>query len=265
MEMKKERFWRVDYLFLLGAVLLFCPIRNVQGQDFTIPEIKLLDSEFASTNWGGSVNRTDAKDDGVLFLFSGLSSSTTGIKDDYMIDTVYGQILPSHVNGNFSNFDGLIQTFENLDAQPVSISLFINTGFTGPSGIPSNNLDNDTFWYSPWTEIQPGQRRDLHLDFDNALPWNIEDNPPPHTQGSNGQWTSINSFDRTEVSAIGFQIIAQSNPEAAIIASPAHNPICSLALKEDFNGNCKVDLVDFSYWATQWLQCNLVPESECWK
>jgi hypothetical protein len=58
------------------------------------------------------------------------------------------ECFQTNVNGNFSIFDGYVPAFENLDASPVSCSLFINTGFTGPSGNPPNDLANDTFWQS---------------------------------------------------------------------------------------------------------------------
>ena len=212
---------------LLSAVLvclaalsgLFQP-NDVRASSFTVPESELLADEFNSKAWGpASFVRTDASGDAVDFAFTGLTTSSTGIKDNYPVALVYGQ-PPSHGNGDFSGFSGYALKVENLDAQAVTVSLFINTGFTGPSGVPSNNPANDTFWQSPWTAILPGQIYSLQLSFDNASPWNIEDNPFPHTQGTNGAATSINSVDRTEFSAIGFQIYASSNSDAAIRISP---------------------------------------------
>jgi hypothetical protein len=253
-------------IILIAGLLFYSDSVSAQIPDsFTIPESKLLDVEFSSTNWGGTVTRTDAVGEAVLFLFSGLSASSTGIKDDYPVDTVYGQLLPSHGNGDFSIFDGYVLTFENLDASPVSCSLYINTGFTGPSGNPSNNPANDTFWQSPWTTIQPGQKKTLRLEFDNAQAWNISDNPSPHTQGSNGQITAINDYDRAELSSIGFQINASSNPEASILVTPAEEPICTTVLPEDLDGNCRIDLVDLAILADGWLVCNIDPSQACWE
>ena len=233
-------------------------------EDFTIPESKLLTSEFASTSWGGTVTRIDAVGNAVLFLFSGLTGDSTGIKDDYPVDTIYGQIIPSHGNGDFSNFDGYVLSIRNLDAASVGCSIFINTGFTGPSGNPPNTWQNDTFWQSPWTDIPPGEVRTLRLDFDNAIPWNINDNPAPHTQGTDGVATAINAYDRTEVSAIGFQIYANANPEAAILVAPAAQPICTAELAADLDGDCRVTLTDLAVLALSWLECNLDPQSACW-
>lgn len=254
----------ISIIFIAGLIIYSDPASAQIPDSFTIPESKLLDAEFSSTNWGGTVVRTDAVGEAVLFSFSGLSGSSTGIKDDYPVDTVYDQNLPSHANGDFSVFDGYVLTFENLDASAVSCSLFINTGFTGPSGNPSNNPANDTFWQSPWTAIQPGQKKTLRLEFDNAQPWNISDNPLPHTQGSNGQVTSINDYDRAEVSSIGFQIYASSNPEAAILVNPAEEPICTTALQADLDGNCRINLLDLAIMADEWLDCNLDPSEACY-
>ena len=230
---------------------------------FTVPEAKLLESEFSATSWGGTVERTDALGDAALFLFSSLSSSSTGIKDDYPVGTLYGQVLPSHGNGDFSNFDGYILWVENLDAAAVSLSLFINTGFTGPSGNPSNDLRNDTFWQSQWVEVLPGEARMLWLDFDDTIPWNIADNPFPHTQGSDGVATAINDYDRAEISAIGFQIYANANSEAAILVSPADGPVCLVRPEGDLSKDCRVDFEDIAIMASQWLACNVTPASLC--
>jgi hypothetical protein len=172
---------------------------ETHASNFTVPESELLSSEFSSIAWGSAtVVRSDAPGSAVDFAFTGLTTSSTGVKDNYPVALVYGQ-PPSHGNGDFSGFSGYALNVQNLDAQSVNVSVLINTGFTGPSGNPSNNPANDTFWQSSWTEILPGQISVLQLNFDSAIPWNISDNPSPHTQGSNGVATSINSFDRTEV------------------------------------------------------------------
>jgi len=252
--------------FVLSAVfcgIVYGGLGVPTGDYFTISEAKLLTSEFAGTAWGGTATRTDAFGDAVLFVFSGLSDSSTGLKDNYPVDTIYGQVVPSHGNGDFSNFDGYMLRVTNLDAGSVSFSLFINTGFTGPSGNPSNEWRNDTFWQSEWTEIPPGEARTLWLDFDNAIPWNISDNPFPHTQGTDGIATAINAYDRTEISSVGFQIYAHENPEAAVLVASAAGPICVVQPEADLNNDCKVDFGDIAIMASHWLDCNLTPASLC--
>jgi serine protease len=205
-------------------VTLTAPATFTQGAwavPVTIPEVELLGDEFAATAWGGSVVRTDGPGSGVDFAFAGLGPANTGVKDDYPVDTVYGQILPSHANGDFSVFSGFALWVTNLDDEAVIMSLFINTGFNGPSGIPTNTLENDTFWHSLWQELQPNERALLFLDFNDAIPYHVEDNPPPHTQGgTDGVPMAINPYDRTEVDAIGFQIYTDDNPEAAVRVTP---------------------------------------------
>ena len=167
------------------------------------------------------MTQSNAPGTAVRFTFLELDLGSTGLKDDYPVDGVYGQILPSHARGDFSNFDGYALWVTNTDANSLFMSLFINTGFTGPSGIPSNNPANDTFWQSPWQELAPHERTLLYLDFDDAIPYHVEDNPLPHTQGGiDGVAMPINAYDRTEVDAIGFQAYSDNNPEASVLIEP---------------------------------------------
>ena len=40
---------------------------------------------------------------------------------------------------------------------------------------------------------------------------------------------------------------------------------CSEEIPGDMDGNCQVDIMDFAVFAIDWLKCNRVPVSECWK
>ena len=208
---------------LISVVLLFLALLGARASaDFTIPEPVLLSDELSVAAWGpATVARTNPPGDGVQFDFSGLTGSSTGIKDDYPVQD-YGQILPSHGNGDFSEFDGYALWVRNIGATEVSFSLFMNTGFTGPSGVPSNDLTNDTFWQSLWQHIQPGESSFIRLDFDHAKASNIADNKFPHTLGTEGGWTAINDYDRREVSSIGFQVTGSG--DGAIVVSPVPEP-----------------------------------------
>lgn len=208
-------------MFALVLSMLICgPLQATL--DFTVSEETLLSSEFASRSWGpGNVSRMDVDGQAVQFSFTSLSNSGTGLKDDYPVQD-YGQNLPSHGSGDFSIFDGYSVWFSNVGQTDVTVSLFINTGFTGPSGVPSSDRTNDTFWQSKWENISPGQSLVLRLDFDIARPFNISDNKNPHTNGTDGQWTAINDYDRTEISAIGFEVLG--NGQATIQVAPATIP-----------------------------------------
>lgn len=208
-------------IFVVGLSMLICaPLQaNLES---TFSEEILLSGEFASRSWGpGNVSRMDVDGEAVQFSFTSLSSSGTGLKDDYPVQD-YGQILPSHGSGDFSIFDGYSVWFSNIGQTDVTVSLFVNTGFTGPSGVPSSDWTNDTFWQSNWQAISPGQSLVLQLDFDHARPFNISDNKDPHTPGTDGQWAAINTYDRTEISAIGFEVLG--NDQAIILVGPSTIP-----------------------------------------
>jgi hypothetical protein len=218
---------------ILLAVLFMSLITNGYFAHHAFAEFMTLDNtellgsgEFGVVAYGpATLARSQAANDGVIFNFSGLTGSGTGVKDDYPV-TDHGQILPSHGNGDFSNIGTYDILVTNNDNQNIAFSLFINTGFTGPSGIPSNDVTNNTFWNSPWIDIAPNQTEHIKFKFNDAIPWSIEDNKDPHTQGTNGTPTAINTTDHTEVSAIGFQVadFTGSNPNGAITINQFMSP-----------------------------------------
>ena len=197
---------RLTIIFLVSSVAV------AQADiDFTVTEDILLSAELASASWGpGTAVRSDVPGEAVQFDLTGLTGSGTGLKDDYPVQG-YGQTLPSHGNGDFSFFHGYSLWVMNVGQTDVTVSLFINTGFTGPSGVPSSDWTNDTFWQSNWQGLAPGESVVMRLDFDYARPFNIADNKDPHTHGANGQWTAINAYDRTEVSAVGFEVLGDGD------------------------------------------------------
>jgi len=199
-------------LLLLSPVLASCrtpPQPRPPGRYFTIPRAVLLWREFAAPAFGpGRVARREADKGGVRFAFLGLTDAPTGLKDDYPVAPLYGQAVPSHGNGDFSAFDGLTLRATNAGPSAVWVCLFLNTGFTGPSGRPPNALSNDTFWRGAWRRLGVGETADLFLSFDRAVPAHIADNPPPHTQGAEGRTTAVIAFDRREVTAIGLLVRA---------------------------------------------------------
>ena len=50
---------------------------------------------------------------------------------------------------------------------------------------------------------------------------------------------------------------------AALYADITGESVCLEQIENDFSGNCRVDLEDFAMFATGWLECNLVPQTEC--
>ncbi len=186
---------------------------------FTIPKAMLEGAEFAKVASGPATVRREKAPGGVgvRFSFRGLRNEATLVKDDYPVAPRYGQVALSHGNGDFSRFGGFTLFMRNLDDRPVWVCICLNTGFTGTSGKPSGDRTNDTFWTSPWYCLDGWNSSLLSLDFDSAVARNIEDNKAPHTQGRNGSVAVINAHDRAEISAIGFMIRAEGNPDAAIL------------------------------------------------
>jgi hypothetical protein len=46
---------------------------------------------------------------------------------------------------------------------------------------------------------------------------------------------------------------------------PVILPVCIDKPSMDINDDCKVDLVDFAEFASQWLTCGLDIQSACWE
>jgi parallel beta-helix repeat protein len=211
---------------LFASSLLSAVSHQATAATFTVPESMLLDTGQFTKGWGSaSVSRSDAPGASVDFTFTGLDGGGTGVKDDYPVATVYGQTGGPDA-GDFSNFTGYMILAENLDDKDISIQNIMNTGFTGASGNPSSDGTNDTFWYCQIRTLAPGETFVLFLNSDAAVAWNITDNKVPHTGGglnwANGGIYAINSTDRTEVSAIGFEVkdLAGTNPDATIRLTP---------------------------------------------
>lgn len=207
----------------LTMIFLVCSVAVAHADiDFTISEDILLSAELASASWGpGTAVRSDVPGEAVQFDLTGLTGSGTGLKDNYPVQD-YGQTLPSHGSGDFGLFHGYSLWVMNVGQTDVTVSLFINTGFTGPSGVPSSDWTNDTFWQSNWQGLAPGESVVVRLDFDHARPFNIANNKDPHTHGADGQWTAINAYDRTEVSAVGFEVLG--NGDGTIRVGPSTIP-----------------------------------------
>lgn len=53
------------------------------------------------------------------------------------------------------------------------------------------------------------------------------------------------------------------NTDSVVLTHYSSEPSCSNFLLADLNKDCRVNLVDFSMFASQWLECSLSPESYC--
>ncbi len=175
-----------------------------------------------------SVSRTILDSISTRFEYTGLlPESGTGLKDDYAVRQ-YGQRSGSNGNGDFGWFPGYSQHFHNEGPGAVFVSLFLNTGFTGPSGAPSNNPGNNTFWKSSEVFLDPGESAVAALDFGDVTGYGLPDNPFPHTAGDQviPDGTSgivVNVFDCLQVCAIGWEV--RSGTGGAVSASLVVTPM----------------------------------------
>jgi hypothetical protein len=122
------------------------------------------------------------------------------------------------------------------------VALFVTTGFTGPSGAPSNTLANDTFWKSDEVFISSGDTATVSWHFDGVQGYALSDNPFPHTAGDRSapdgtDGAAVNIFDRLQVSAIGWEVRSGGGPADAglVITSRATSidPVTSAEFEMD--------------------------------
>ena len=196
---------------------------------YRVPDAELLVTEFGELpNYSSSGSTLDSRvaaaGGGVLFelTLGGSDAGKIGLgEDDWPLNPAAGLDpdpggggTSAHPNSSLAAYDGYamwIAYTSGPAGSDIDVSLILNTGLTGPSGSPSNDWTNDTFWQSPWTNVALGQSALLLLDFDAAEAWNITDNKYPHTAWDdgdveNGDLYAINDRDRHEISNIGLQI-----------------------------------------------------------
>jgi len=206
-----DSVYQVSFVDSVPSHIWLHPVRS---HFFTMSTEILQSSEGTLTNpvYGpASVNRTIMNADSTRFEYTGLSPDiATGLKDDYPVGD-YDQRPGSHGSGDFGWFSGYSLSFHNEGPGSVTVALFATTGFTGPSGAPSNTLANDTFWKSDEAFIATGDTATVELDFDNVQGYSLSDNPFPHTAGGQSApdgttGAAINVFDRLQISAIGWEV-----------------------------------------------------------
>jgi hypothetical protein len=209
-------------MVLAGMTSLLVGLCPAAAAPYELPDAELNVADFSTlSGYSPSSSTLDGKDDvpgpGVLFLvtLTGADNGKLGLGDPWPTNSVAG-LGPDPVLHHYTSlaaYDSYRMTVRYLDGPPeseVNLSLILNTGLTGPSGYPSNDPTNDTFWAGPWVTLAVGQTVTLALDFSAAEAWNIADNKAPHTGGgmgwNNGGVYSINDRDRNEVSSIGLQV-----------------------------------------------------------
>ncbi len=189
---------------------------------YRIPDAELLDTaNFVKLPWSTSAStldhRYDVGGEGVVYWFTlqGPDNGKIVLGDDWPTSPNAGfgwdaELGHSTSLAAYGCYELVISYINGPAGSDIDVDLFLNTGLTGPSGYPSNDGTNDTFWEGGWTTLSLGQTKTLRLDFNNARADNISDNKVPHTGGGKGWlnwgWYPINDRDRNEISNIGFQV-----------------------------------------------------------
>jgi parallel beta-helix repeat protein len=168
--------------------------------------LTLSDSELGTQfayQWGppsSSVTIVDIAGPGVRCDFLGLSTSGTAVGDNYPVSQLAGGALDGIGGwGDFRAYTQYRLVFTNLGPNPVSVNLFMNTGF---GSLPN---PKDTYWENGWIYIETGKSKIVTIDFSSATAWNALDDPVVAWRYSDGT-AAVLVRRLSEVSNIGFQV-----------------------------------------------------------
>jgi Zn-dependent M28 family amino/carboxypeptidase len=178
---------------------------------YTVPDAALLGAEF-DVAWGTST--LDKTQNGSDVDFEIVLEDETGIGDPWPIASElnfdWDPVLSHYTS--VDNYDSYEMSFTYVSGPgDITLRAYLNTGLVGPSGYPSNDLTNDTWWGGVAETVSVGETVTATLNFDSAQAYNITDNTDPHTAYDDpgryeGMWTAINTRDRYEVDNIGFVV-----------------------------------------------------------
>jgi hypothetical protein len=238
-ELSPDSVYQVSFADTVPGHIWLHPLRSscftMSAAILRSPEGTLIDPVYGPA----SVSRTVLGADSTRFTYTGLSpGNATGLKDDYPVGE-YGQRPGSHGNGDFGWFSGYSLSFRNEGPDQVAVALFVTSGFTGPSGAPTNTLANDTFWKSDEVVIPAGEAAMARLYFDDVTGYSLSDNPFPHTAGGMSapdgtSGAAINVFDRLQISAIGWEVRSGdgATASASLVITPGETAIEPLTADE---------------------------------
>ena len=208
--------------FVTAALVVFMVVllnvNMVCAAAYTFPDAELMNDEFKVEEYGTVtlMGKTDVSP-GVQFTVSlpGSGDPKSRIGDDWAPNAAANLAWDSGLGHwtSLAAYDSIEMTIKYVSGPSgtdLDLHLFMNTGLTGPSGFPSGDVTNNTFWGGNWVTVSPGQTVTLRLDFSAAEAWNITDNKIPHSGGglgwADGGSRAINMRDRNEVSNFGFEI-----------------------------------------------------------
>jgi hypothetical protein len=191
------------------AMIPMSPVKALGGT-LTLSDAELILPEFAwEFDTGSSLTgKTDVPGPGVRFDLAGLGKA--GVGDNFPVNALAGG-TGTH-NGDFTAYSKYSMLFVNLGSDPVSVALFMNTGWTDP---PQDGT-YDTFWSSNWIYLAVGRSAIVTLNFSSCGEvWNAGNDPVPewrHPNGSGG-WL-VRRLD--QVSNIGFMVMGGSSASVLV-------------------------------------------------
>ena len=216
---------------LLNTIIVVSLLLAIQAVSAAEVTLTLSDEELSTEfayKWGpGTVTAIeDIPGLGVRFNFTGLSSSGTGVCDDFPVSQKAGGD-PDSVGGygDFRKYTQYRLVFTNLGPNPVSVNIDMNTGWT--------NVDpaKDTYWENGWTYLDVGESKVVTLDFSSAICWNAEDDPVLEWRYPGGT-SGVIVRRLNEVSRIGFQVIGSGDASIVVSATIPKDTVVTLPDEE---------------------------------
>ena len=123
---------------------------------------------------------------------------------------------------------------------------------------------SDTSVTLSWTG-EPGMVFDVYLGPDSRAMPRIEDDLADETTTVDSLADATEYFWRVDTYDAGGALVSQGNVWSftADLETVEELWICVNPSPYDLNGDCKIDLADFTAFATQWLTCRREPEEHC--
>ena len=174
--------------------------------DGTSKTLMMSDAELSSAfakEWGPATTTITLISPGVEFDFTGLSlTSGTGVGNDYPINSLAGGALydSSTSYSDFTAYTRYSMLLKNVGSNPVTICLFMNTGFDGN---PNHAYCSET--------VTVGASQSVVLTIDFSSVHNID------WSGSGGGPV----LNLNQVSNIGFQVLGSGSGNIIVSALPA--------------------------------------------
>jgi len=201
---------------------------NPLGPFFTLSDDEMMLSEFTK-EWGpATVTKTNVAGPGVRFDFTGLTSSGTGVGDNFPVNALAGGALKTYGStqqfstyGDFSTYREYRVKFKNVGSTDVTVNLKMNTGWTIPPPEYAA-MWRDTYWQNGWTLVKAGETKVVTLYFCSAEVYNAKDpvNGDEQEYQALPDGTKDVAMWRTdEVSDIGFQVCGSG--DGSIVVSAA--------------------------------------------